>query len=647
MFCNDCGAELLDGSKFCNVCGAKLIVPQTGQQEIPPIQPSYDYGVQQPVQPSYEQAYQQPSYEQTAPQGTQPNYEKQPQPVNERKVKPAKAPKKKLPAWAKILIAVCVITLVGVAIFLTIHIIKGKKGGKASVTINGVKCEFNDKEGMSNLDKVNDDGVVYRYISNMQEVCNLYKNGEFIDNVYLDDYNIAVEKGTLSYGDKNHATISSIKIGLYNNINYKFSDGAGSKSTPEELKKYGYIFNGKIPGGYCYSKLYDKNGEISISSIESDYDKVLENGFDSLEYSIGPGFGEQYYFAKELSGDKQENKQALIDATNDSLLIDDYDSYFKFKIMYSREIGKLTGMKKDVYESSTNDYLVRVDIYMFDDGDCRTDILIFAPSEKLNEYMSGWGLPDNIFRVSDAKITTEHYDTKEDATIEIYSPYIEIRPGADIPTEEEETTQQPVEPWEISVSDIPEYDALEEFFLYYDNDGFSSEYDNQSVSDYYNVLCNILSHPSCINYNRYNTCDFEEPYGGASDPRGYINNEWSGADYISLSVDGLKWVALNIFNVSETDFTALSDKLLEDDMYYLENNRYYHAIYGAGSYPMVFTVYSVKTDGVYYYITYSVDRDPEMFGGYGDDSLKYEAKMELKNIDGINYWTMYYDYAEE
>ncbi|MBR1568110.1 MAG: hypothetical protein IJ648_04040, partial [Lachnospiraceae bacterium] len=46
----------------------------------------------------------------------------------------------------------------------------------------------------------------------------------------------------------------------------------------------------------------------------------------------------------------------------------------------------------------------------------------------------------------DAKITTEHWDTQEDATIEIYDPYIEIRPGADIPEDttassEEETTE--------------------------------------------------------------------------------------------------------------------------------------------------------------------------------------------------------------
>ena len=77
MFCENCGAQIADGSAICPNCGAAVRVsPATGEavpvapiqaQPVEPVQPIY----QQPVQPVYQQpAYHQPIYQQPAAGGS-------------------------------------------------------------------------------------------------------------------------------------------------------------------------------------------------------------------------------------------------------------------------------------------------------------------------------------------------------------------------------------------------------------------------------------------------------------------------------------------------------------------------------------------------------------------------------------------------
>ena len=62
MFCNNCGTELPDGSKFCDVCGSRLDGPVNTQTDSQPVQPQPQPQYQQP-QPQYQQQYQ-ASYQQ-------------------------------------------------------------------------------------------------------------------------------------------------------------------------------------------------------------------------------------------------------------------------------------------------------------------------------------------------------------------------------------------------------------------------------------------------------------------------------------------------------------------------------------------------------------------------------------------------------
>ena len=52
MFCNECGANNPDGSKFCNECGAKLMQPKSSVQTAPPLGMAVAPAKQAPVQAS-------------------------------------------------------------------------------------------------------------------------------------------------------------------------------------------------------------------------------------------------------------------------------------------------------------------------------------------------------------------------------------------------------------------------------------------------------------------------------------------------------------------------------------------------------------------------------------------------------------------
>ncbi|MBQ8912982.1 MAG: zinc ribbon domain-containing protein [Lachnospiraceae bacterium] len=673
MFCNECGAELPDGSKFCSICGTKMISPQESRQAAQSMQTGYSYdgqsnydpSYQQEMHPNYSQSYQQEmqsNYSQSYQQEMQSGYVQQPQPDDNKKTNSKIASKKKLPIWEKALITVCALAVVGVETFLTIHFIKGKKNGKpAYITINGVKCEFNDKDGISNLDEI-ENGVLLQNDGSYD----LYQNGELVKTLEPDEkFSVFVKKEVLNIHEEKERN-AGVSVHLNNNADFEFSDGINEESSEADLEKAGFVCFSQINNDderkYTYSKLYDKNGEISVESINSDYNMFLESGFENLNYDlVSYGFPDDKNNF-DFSRDKETNRKVLKNRYQ-NMDIKDYDTFLKFRLLVCREFGKLTGMNAHEYIGSTKDYLVRVDLVYINGKYNDATISIYGPMENLNEYMNNWGVPDFSMFILDAKITTEHYDTQEDATIEIYDPYIEIRPGADLPEDEDYNSQQPVEPWEISVSDIPEYDALISFLLsfewYYDNDWGDEydEYDSSKAADgTSNILGNIMGNPMCIQrIGLYDDVyDLEEAwiYGGdPADPRGYTNDpdtEWVA--YHSLSENGLRWIANNIFNVSDGDFEALTNDLEVRGRGYYESGRYYYSIEIAGEglafYP---EIESVKTNGRKYIITYYEMPDPNFFGDTASDipSKKYIAEMELKNIDGKNYWSMYYKHKAE
>lgn len=630
MFCNECGANLPDGSKFCNVCGVKLIVPQMSERNA---QSDYVQQYQASAQPDYEQQYQQ-------------NYIPESQPSSADSGKSKKTSKKKLPTWAKIWIVVCVLAVIGIGTFLTIHFIKGKKNSGSYVTINGTRCDITYEDGLSNLSKIND-GVIFKS-NDINPTYDYYKDGELVSSSQGEgdkQPDVVVTRPMFNLGFDLVEHNGAISIFFYKNANFKFADGTSAKSSPAELEKAGYYCDGSS----CYSKLYDKNGEISLDEVELDYDKFLQDGFEGLDYPARVAFPDRFY--SDFKGTKEENKQALKELYNDTpLKAGNFDDLVMSRLLLAKEISKLTGMNKDgEYVGSTNDFLVKVDYWYSNNGYINTTITIYGSRELLNSYMTKWGLPDSLLFKVDSRMTTEDYDQIPEATVGVDEPNQEIDDGADI----FDADDVPKEPWEISVSDIPEYDALVHFFdcldIYRDGN-YERYYDSEQVlSGNFDLLYHLVSPFICVDRSGlYPLYDLETVWGEVEDPRGYISDEnssWYMGGYNHVSLEGLKWVAVNIFNVKEGDYDILLNKLLEDDMSYIENGRLYYSIGGIGWLGDLFEIESVKTDGTFYYITYNKVPDPEY--GFDEEIETYEAKMQLKNIDGVNYWSMYYNHKVE
>lgn len=100
-----------------------------------------------------------------------------------------------------------------------------------------------------------------------------------------------------------------------------------------------------------------------------------------------------------------------------------------------------------------------------------------------------------------------------------------------------------------------------------------------------------------------------------------------------------------IFNISDGDYNILLNELVDDSQCYIENGRLYYMVGGVGWLGDLLEIETVKTDGTFYYITYNKVPDPEY--GFDEEIETYEAKMQLKNIDGVNYWSMYYNHKVE
>lgn len=162
-----------------------------------------------------------------------------------------------------------------------------------------------------------------------------------------------------------------------------------------------------------------------------------------------------------------------------------------------------------------------------------------------------------------------------------------------------------------------------------------------------NILSSMMGEPPCVQYSIYPGV-LPEVNWNAPDPRGW------GSAYAAYDGETAAWIARNIFNVSDADFTSLELRGEAANSFYREDTgadswRYYTPVYGIGDpfrYPVLT---SASFDGQKYHICYDSyfmmdGDDPTVDGEYVSS---YSAVLEYKMIDGKAYWSLYHHEIDE
>ena len=195
--------------------------------------------------------------------------------------------------------------------------------------------------------------------------------------------------------------------------------------------------------------------------------------------------------------------------------------------------------------------------------------------------------------------------------------------------------KKPPEIVELDVKDMPEslVDFLDRF-----TDGCYLPFDCEN--DYSHIMGCIMFSPSCIDWSIYPVTQPEwyDYYYDKPDPKKWAKQT---GDYFVYDQESVKWVVTNIFNVSEEKIQEMNQNA---ENYYLQKGRYYHPQGGVGDTFTRFELVAVKFDGKRYYVDYNAVTDGIVLGmpeWDGEFQASYTAELELKTIDGKEYWSIY------
>ncbi|MBQ9198697.1 MAG: hypothetical protein IJ141_00775 [Lachnospiraceae bacterium] len=243
---------------------------------------------------------------------------------------------------------------------------------------------------------------------------------------------------------------------------------------------------------------------------------------------------------------------------------------------------------------------------------------------------------DNTTEITEEITTEEQVATPTEATTE----------AIEETTEEITTEEAPPERVEIAISDIPEQDMLNEFLDKYEHYGtaINNDFDCDNPPDYLlDCLFSPLPIVELTTAPNYYEEDHTSEYG--SDPLGKW--EWG---YRKIGIDGIEWIERNILNLSDEEIARQKNSYFErnDDIYELDGYYYLSSPdTGIGYVGSYHNIVNAKYDGKYYYFIiddyYIVDymNNANSISGLPLNRGRYELTMELKEIDGIVFWSIY------
>lgn len=187
------------------------------------------------------------------------------------------------------------------------------------------------------------------------------------------------------------------------------------------------------------------------------------------------------------------------------------------------------------------------------------------------------------------------------------------------------------EPVEIPLSEVPEGEQLSAFVSNWSR----CLYNNTDIPD------EFVSRMFCSDSGRLvDLSVYFDDYSissGKEDPLGIFIKDYC----YSVNADEVIWVEENILNISEEDRDRINSIITDTSNMnsrvsgiYMYDGVIYYAKGEAGD-TVSNEIVEVKFDGEYYYIvTNSYDFDDK------DNGTKYYFTMELKNIDGKDYWSI-------
>ena len=192
--------------------------------------------------------------------------------------------------------------------------------------------------------------------------------------------------------------------------------------------------------------------------------------------------------------------------------------------------------------------------------------------------------------------------------------------------------------YSVDAEDIPESLGrfLKQFHFGYSDQEFNSSHpvnDTESTS----IIYRIMTNGSCCMTSLYpGKASISHWDDGTTDPKSkYTEN--GNCSYLESNIDKAKWVAKNIFNISDNDI-AESIKYGEDKgLFYIQDGTAYLLLGGVGGPDTVIDYDSIVFDGSRYHITYTHYID----GSFADTAGTYTAELAYKMVDGCCYWSLY------
>ena len=196
---------------------------------------------------------------------------------------------------------------------------------------------------------------------------------------------------------------------------------------------------------------------------------------------------------------------------------------------------------------------------------------------------------------------------------------------------------------EMDIDEMPDslIDFLDRFSdLYYSDKG---GHDFDCETNYTNLIpCMMLEFP-CIDWYTYPVKPLEEKdvTRKKTDPK-----KWAkGFDnYTVCDEESVKWIVTNIFNVSEDKIPEMREKYLKEKTLYLYKGKYYMPVGHIGTSYLRYELVSVRLEGKRYYVDYNAYVNGDEMGMPESDGLlsgSFTAELELKNVDGKDYWSLY------